>query len=306
MPHPKRALCRAVAAAAGLFVAQAASAHAFDDLFLFGDSYTDTGAYFALTNGTTAAAYLGQLYGITMTTPQNAHPGTDGVNFAESGARISVGPTPPAVHPLSLTQQVGEFQNDVTAGALTFRSSSTLFMLLGGLNDHQMLTTAQIQAATTAQVATLYSLGARYFEIADIPSLVPAFADSAAAVNPAIVSLIPTLKAEFPDAVIDLSNWGGDFDDILANPSKYGITNTTDPCRDLFNPTTPTCSNPGQYFYYYNAHPSDAAHRIVGAALFAEAQAIPEPMAASLLGIGALGLLVARRRRPAAPRFVAA
>ncbi len=297
MTHPRR-LRRSIAAASfTLLFANAASAHVFNDLFLFGDSYTDTGAYVPLTNGTTAGAYLGQLLGVTMTTPQNTHPGTNGVNFAESGARISVGPTPPAVHPLSLTQQVGEFQNYVTSGNVTFQSSSTLFFLLGGLNDHNKLTTAQIQDATTSQVATLYSLGARYFEIADIPSLVPAFADSAAAVNPAIVSLIPTLKAEFPDAVINLSNWGKDFDDILANPGKYGITNTTDPCLNGFGAGATVCATPNTYFYYYNSHPSDASHRIVGAELFAEATAIPEPMVTSLFGIGAIGLLLARRRR---------
>ena len=240
--------CGSLCAALCLAGSGQANARAFNDIFLFGDSYTDTGAYVPLTNGTTAAAYLALLEGITLTTPQNAHPGTAGVNFAESGARISVGPTPPAVHPLSLTQQVGEFQNYVTQGSLTFNPSSTLFFLLGGLNDHAQLTAAQIQAATTAQVSTLYALGGRYFEIADIPSLVPAFADSAANVNPAIIALIPQLKTMFPDAIINLSNWGKDFDDIVANPSKYGITNTTDPCRDLFNTATPTCTNPNQYF----------------------------------------------------------
>jgi phospholipase/lecithinase/hemolysin len=292
-----RTLAAAVATSAALLGAGSAQAVAFNDLFLFGDSYTDTGAYVPLTNGTTAAAYLGQLLGITMTTPKNAHPGTSGVNFAESGARISVGPTTPGAHPLSLTQQVTEFQNYVTSGNVTFNSSTTLFYLLGGLNDHKQLTTAQIQAATTSQVATLYSLGARYFEIADIPSLVPAFADSAAAVNPAIVSLIPLLKTMFPDAVINLSNWGKDFDEILTNPLAYGITNT--------NPAgcsaAPVCSNPNQYFYYYNSHPSDAAHRIVGLDLLAEVRAIPEPMSIALFGVGALGLAIGRRRQRRQP-----
>ncbi len=280
---------RAIAAAAALLCAGAAHAVAFNDLFLFGDSYTDNGAYVPLTNGTTAGAYLGQLLGITMTNTHNIHPGTQGVDFAESGARISVGPTPPATQPRSLTQQVAEFQAYVNSGNLSFSSATSLFYLLGGLNDHNRLTTAQIQSATTSQVATLYSLGARYFEIADIPSLVPAFADSAAAVNPAIIALIPQLKAMFPDAVINLSNWGKDYDQILTNPLQYGFTNT--------NPAGCNgCTNPDQYFYYFNSHPSDAAHRIVGTELLAEVQAIPEPMSLGLFGIGALGLTLARRR----------
>src|SRR5215831_3962708 len=68
----------------------------FNDLFVFGDSYSDTGAFVPLTNGSTAVGYLAQDLGITLTTSKSPTPGTSGVNFAESGARVDVGPTPPA------------------------------------------------------------------------------------------------------------------------------------------------------------------------------------------------------------------
>jgi phospholipase/lecithinase/hemolysin len=136
-----------------------ASAVTINDLFVFGDSYSDTGAFFPLTNGSTAVGYLAKNFNITLTTSKNADPGTEGVNFAESGARIFVGPTPPATQPRSLTQQVAEFQNSVTSNLVTFNPSTTLFFLSGGLNDHNRITPEQANAATTAQVATLYSLG---------------------------------------------------------------------------------------------------------------------------------------------------
>jgi cholinesterase len=69
-----------------------ASAHTFTDLFVFGDSYSDTGAYSPVTNGSTAAGYLAQDFGITLTTSQDPAPGTKGINFAESGARVDVDP----------------------------------------------------------------------------------------------------------------------------------------------------------------------------------------------------------------------
>ena len=156
----------ALTATAAVLLGTAPShATAINDLFVFGDSYSDTGAYFPLTNGSTAVGYLAQDLGITLTTSKNPNPGTDGVNFAQSGAKIAIGPTPPATQPLSLTQQVAQFQAYVEAGTVSFNPASSVFMLLGGLNDH---TTSQslIASATTSQVATLYSLGARLFDIA--------------------------------------------------------------------------------------------------------------------------------------------
>jgi phospholipase/lecithinase/hemolysin len=61
----------AVAAVVGtLSVPAPASAVTITDLFVFGDSYSDTGAFFPLTNGSTAVGYLAKNFNITLTTPQ--------------------------------------------------------------------------------------------------------------------------------------------------------------------------------------------------------------------------------------------
>ena len=283
----------AIAAVVGtLSIPAPASAVTINDLFVFGDSYSDTGAFVPLTNGSTAVGYLANNFNITLTTSKNPNPGTEGVNFAESGARIDVGPTPPRTQPRSLTQQVAEFQNYVASNSVTFNPATTLFFLSGGLNDHTMITSAQANAATLAQVTTLYSLGARLFEVALLPSLVPAFSDSANNLNPGFRALVPQLQAQFPDAVFGLSNWGPDFDDILTNPSRYGITNTTDPCQNFS--TGAVCSDPDKHFYYVIVHPSDVSHHIVGNELFTEVLALPSPtpVPGPIAGAGLPGIVL--------------
>ena len=296
-----RNLLYAIATSATIFGSSifALPAHAvvINDLFVFGDSYSDTGAYVELSNGPTAVGYLAQDFGITLTTSKNADPGTDGVNFAESGARVFVGPNPPATQPRSLTQQVAEFQNYVDNGDLTFDPSTSLFFLLGGLNDHNLVTSAQVNAATASQVATLYSLGARIFEIALLPASVPAFTDSADNFNPGYEALVPELQAEYPDATFNLSNWGPDYDYIHDNPSLYGLTNTTDPCNNF----TTTCATPNTYFYYYDDHPSTYVHGIVGNELYNEVlglpSPVPEPSTWAMMALGFMGLGFAGYRR---------
>jgi phospholipase/lecithinase/hemolysin len=143
MVRNRRFALSAVAVAFGsLAGSPPAPAAVINDLFVFGDSYSDTGAFHELSNGPTWAGYLAQDFGITLTTSKNPDPGTDGVNFAESGARVFVGPTPPATQPRSLTQQVSEFQNDVTSDKVTFNPDSTLFFIEGGGNDHTGVTPA--------------------------------------------------------------------------------------------------------------------------------------------------------------------
>jgi phospholipase/lecithinase/hemolysin len=289
---------------AGAFQSTPASAVVINDLFVFGDSYSDTGSYVVLSNGPTAVGYLAQDFGITLTTSKNPDPGTDGVNFAESGARVFVGPNPPATQPRSLTQQVAEFQNYVKSGDVTFNPDSTLFFLSGGLNDHTKVTSAQVDAATASQVATLYSLGARIFEIALLPASIPAFTDSADNFNPGYQALVPELQAEYPDATFGLSNWGPDYDFIHNNPALYGLSNTTDACKDIFNPATPACMAPNTYFYYYVVHPSTYVHSIVGNQLYNEVLGLPTPvpeastwamMALGFAGLGFAGYRSSRR-----------
>jgi phospholipase/lecithinase/hemolysin len=85
-------------------------------------------------------------------------------------------------------------------------------------------------------------------------------------------------------------------DGILANPSAYGFTNTTQACVDRANPLA-VCSDPDEYVFWDGFHPSAASHALIGAAFAgAVTQAIPEPQTYVLLAAGLVLLVMVRRR----------
>jgi phospholipase/lecithinase/hemolysin len=84
----------------------------------------------------------------------------------------------------------------------------------------------------------------------------------------------------------------GTFNDLIANPGAYGITNTTDRCVEhivdgLCNPYSNT------WLFWDGSHPTTYAHSILGAEFRA---AVPEPESILLLAIGLLGIFLTRRR----------
>lgn len=279
-------------------VVQSARAAVINDLFVFGDSYSDTGSFTQYSNGPTAAGNLAKDLGIPLTTSQTASPGTNGVNFAQTAAKITVGPTPPNTHPLSINQQVGQFANYVANNAVSFSPASTLFFLEEGLND-ATTPVATVVNAITNQVAQLYGLGARYIELTSLPYNT-GFNASAQAFNAPYAALVPMLQTAYPDATIALSDFGGFLDQVQANPAQYGLTNATDACVN----GNQVCATPSTYFFYYGGHPSAATSVIVGQDLYQEAlalptaTAVPEPPTLALFGLALGSLALVPRRRP--------
>src|SRR5205823_14042611 len=85
------------------------------------------------------------------------------------------------------------------------------------------------------------------------------------------------MQPELKDASIVQSQWGMFFDDVMRNPSKYGIENTTAACagRAIFDQDATPCPKPSAYFYYHEGHPSTAVHKAVGEKLYEEVMKMP-------------------------------
>jgi phospholipase/lecithinase/hemolysin len=109
--------------------------------------------------------------------------------------------------------------------------------------------------------------------VAILPTKIPQFATAGTAFNPELTKIPAEEQARHPDIRIANSNWGAFFDEVITNPAKYGITDTTRPCAGRFihhEDTTP-CASPVTHFFYHDGHPSAVTHRTVGEMLYQEA-----------------------------------
>jgi phospholipase/lecithinase/hemolysin len=248
----------------------------WDRLYVFGDSYSDSGAGYLDGNGPTAVVYLAQALNIPFAVASGAHAPDQGLNFAVSGAPTdaSVGyrvrsavaacGTSEALLGRGMQIQVQDFILQVKHDEILFDAKTSIFFLAGGLND-RALGSATTLENLTREIRDLYRAGARHFWVALLPERIPELLGIAPAINAGIRGLPARLEPELAGATLRVSHWGEYFDEILNQAGSYGFRNSTDRCagRAIFGEDPTPCSTPDQYYYFHTAHPSTAVHRIV-------------------------------------------
>jgi phospholipase/lecithinase/hemolysin len=278
-------LCTSAAAQTNVIPpsAPATNPHPYTQLYVFGDSYSDSGSGYVDGNGPTAVVYLAQRLGIPFTWYGDPNSKGKGLNFAISGAQSGPGngrryPTGEMLS-LGMRNQVDNFVAFSKTGDIPkFDPAQTMFFFAGGLNDRSKpdgFTRTNIES----EIDTLYDLGARRFTVALLPTQIPQFATAGTRFNPELSNIPDEERAKHPDIRIGLSNWGLFMDEIITHPDKYGLTDTTHPCagRAIRHEDTTPCPNPGAHFFYHEGHPSTAVHRFVGDMLYQEATPTPLP-----------------------------
>ncbi|HTH53625.1 MAG TPA: SGNH/GDSL hydrolase family protein [Edaphobacter sp.] len=243
-------------------------------VYVFGDSYSDIGRGWVDTNGPTAVAYMAQDMGLAMVPSNTPDAEEKSLNFAVSGAPTGENPGHrilKACFGLGMKNQVKNFTASVQDGTLSFDPQSTVFFLAGGLNDSKIPTEETI-ANLEGEIQMLYAAGARRFRVAVLPEKIPGFSEVAQRLNPAIRNIPAAMEPKLNGAGVKLSQWGAFFDEVMTNPGKYGITDTTHACsgRSIFGEDATPCDSPATHYYFYKDHPSTAVHKAVGEMLYAE------------------------------------
>jgi len=193
-----------------------AQAHNWEALYVFGDSYSDSGAGYVDGNGPTAVVYLAASLGIPFTYAGDPNASGKSLNFAVSGAQTGSNEGAP-IRPKStgtqfkeaslgrgMRNQVLDFTQQVKSGAIRFNSDKTLFFVAGGLNDRELPTSTTI-ANLEDEIRQLYDAGGRYFLIALLPTKIPAFRDVGVLLNPALRGIPDDMRSALSGAHIGIS-----------------------------------------------------------------------------------------------------
>ncbi len=307
-----------IAAAVALSLAAGIASAQFSNFYSFGDSLSDVGSFrplpiFPPDAGTATTnpqplwtSWLAQRYGLS-STPANQ----GGNNYAEVGARVAQNPGSPADFPptAGATPVVTQIASLLARGPL---DGGALYSVWGGGNDlftqfdlysTGQATAAQVQASMALAatqlaggIAQLQAGGARNLLVVNLPDAGKS-PDGVSTGQSATIRQVVSLYNATLNAALDAL--GGNvirvnafalFDEIMADPARYGFTNWTSPaCTSVvagrvYAPfctpqTLATPEAPETYVFADGSHPTTATHRII-AQLAASMIEGPQKMAA--------------------------
>jgi phospholipase/lecithinase/hemolysin len=294
----RRAAFVTLIAAAILALTSFASAAPFSNVFVYGDSLSDLGNIYNVSghtipmsppyyngrfsNGPLAVEYLANSLHSPLTSFAWGGATTGYGDSGDGGTQMMVG------H-LGLPGMLLQVQGSLSSVA-PFAPTS-LFVVWGGPDD--FITNGSV-AVGVADILTivgaLQSVGATHILVPGMPDmgLTPAYYGDPSATAFSF-AFDQALQANLPHGVTYFDTFGF-MHYVVSNPGLFGFTDVTDPCLVGVTP----CSNPNQYLFWDDLHPTTAADAILAAQF---ANAMPEPSTLLMLGTGVVGLAGALRKK---------
>ncbi|WP_333607914.1 SGNH/GDSL hydrolase family protein [Arsukibacterium sp.] len=303
----------------------------FSDIYIFGDSLSDTGNTRAsvplgsfgpvaalagygpngrFSNGILWHEYLSLELGLS-----SVRSTAGGNNFAYGGARID-NATGPSTGVLSQYNQylgrVGTSSFDADALYVAWAGGNDMRDLVGAANP--LMIVSSVMGNFQIMLMDMIARGASTLLVPNLPDLgsIPEFASGAQSASGSQVSMLWNAMleemlialAKQSQADIYLLDVFTIFDDILANPSVEGFSDTTGECRSVTGgifATERTCANASQFVFWDEIHPTTAAHAVLGREAFqllasgnTVYQEVSAPATLLLMLVGIFGIV--RRR----------
>ncbi|MGB7429161.1 MAG: SGNH/GDSL hydrolase family protein [Microcoleaceae cyanobacterium] len=293
----------------------------FNQIYIFGDSLSDPGNLFTITDGTTPAnppypqqRFSNGLVWCEYFTPKlglNPQPFThsssakDGINFAVGGATTGDININGATLP-SLQQQINTF---VTRLNQTHQQANpnALYIVWAGANDYlggQITNPADPVSNLSQAIELLYQVGARYILVFNLPELGDTpIAQNSPEVNPTqlyqlsnthntlLKTTVEQMRQSLRGIQLGLMDIQGLFKRVIANPRHFDLTNVTDSCLVV------ACCDAQQYLFWDQLHPTTTAHRIIAEAVFSILQSDSTNLSTSGNKLTVVEELISNQRR---------
>jgi phospholipase/lecithinase/hemolysin len=302
------------------------SAKNYDEIYVFGDSFSDTGnvfnatagaippspAYFngRFSNGLVWVEYLASDLGIKFNPNTNFAFGGSTTGFKNIGLANLPG----------LQQQINSF-----TAADQSADPNSLYVLWASTNDYldsflgSVPNPNQVVTNLSLAVKSLAAVGARDIIVVNQPDLgnFPVTSD-----NRQISSLLSTFTTAHNSSLITNLNFLSQelsrdiniipldvnslYSRIITYPEEFGFTNVTDSCIGNLSvvpinlPTQSITCTPDKFLFWDQIHPTTATHKLIGELAFSALQSESVPESSAGLGVlvfGALGGVFLLKRK---------
>ena len=263
-----------------LFVLGAAQSLAYETMVIFGDSNSDNGNVYRLTNSNFPPPpyYLGRFSDGPVWAERVNLSRIE--NYAYGGATTDNSLIISYAHQLDIPvpgvrQQISTYAKNINVTRLNFLR--TLFVVWAGGNNYLRLRNGSISAIVNSvanAVEDLLTIGVSQLLVFNQPPLqaIPYLQADTARLNISdltdqynsnLSSVIQNIQKNNPKKSLRIFDLNTLISQILRDSSSYGISNTVNPCWSASLNSTRTCANVSSYLFFDDVHFTSRVHGLI-------------------------------------------